>query len=324
VSAGRIDAERVSARGIDVTRVALAAGALAALVWLGTCFATVGSGESGVVLRFGRAARVAAPGVVLKLPWPLERVERVDVQLLRRMPIGYRLVDSERGIDPLPREVQWLTGDTNIIELRANVLYRVEDPVAWLFGVSDGAGEDGHRSFALRRIGESVLSRLVARTPVREVLGSGNASLLVEARDGLQAAADALDLGVRVTSLEVLNTTPPLMVIHSFNSVTDAKAEAERLLVEARGDRLKELQNAEAIAYGILAEASSYAVEHEGRALGVVKQLAALNAGEGGELSPAAVRGIWFETVRRILRRARIEMLPANPDGAPVRYHRLR
>jgi membrane protease subunit HflK len=210
-----------------------------------------------VVLRFGRAARVAAPGVLMKLPWPIERVVRVDVQLLRRMPIGYRLVDSERGIDPLPREVQWLTGDTNIHELRANVLYRVEDPVAWLFGVADGEGDDGHRAFALRRIGESVLSRLVARTPVRELLGSGNSSLIVEARDGLQAAADTLGLGVNVSSLEVLNATPPLMVIHSFNSVTDAKAEAERLHVEAHGDRLRELQNAEAIANGILAEARS-------------------------------------------------------------------
>lgn len=314
----------MSARRKVVTRAALALGGLAALAWLATCFTTVGSGESGVVLRFGRAARVAAPGVLVKLPWPLERVERVDVQLQRRMPIGYRLVDSERGIDPLPREVQWLTGDTNIIELRANVLYRVEDPVAWLYGVSDGAGEDGNRSFALRRIGESVLSRLMAQTPVRALLGSGNASLLVEARDGLQAAADALGLGVRVTSLEVLNATPPLMVIHSFNSVTDAKAEAERLLVEARGDRLKELQNAESIANGILSEARSYAVQHVGRADGVVKQLAALNAGQGGALSAAAVRGIWFETVRRILQRARIRNLPASPDGTPVRYHRVR
>jgi regulator of protease activity HflC (stomatin/prohibitin superfamily) len=159
---------------------------------------------------------------------------------------------------------------------------------------------------------------------VRELLGSGSASLLVEARDGLQAAADALGLGVRVTSLELLNATPPLMVIHSFNSVTDAKAEAERLLVEARGDRRKELQNAESIANGITSEASSYAIEHEGRALGMVKQLAALNAGEGGELSPAAVRGIWFETVRRILARARKTKLPASPDGAPARYIRAR
>ncbi|MEZ6017918.1 MAG: protease modulator HflK [Planctomycetota bacterium] len=306
---------------MSARRIRLALVALALLAWLSTGVTTVAAGESGVVLRYGRAARVVAPGVALKLPWPLERVERVDVGLMRRMPIGYRLKDAERGIDPLPNEVQWLTGDTNIVELRANVLYRVEDPAAWLFHVADNEGEFGHRSFALRRIGEKVLSELVARTPVRDVLAPGAAGLQVRARDGIQAAADALGIGVRVTSVEVLNTAPPLMVIHSFNSVTDARAEADRLLVEARGVRLRELQNAEALANQILSEARSYAVAQEGRAQGLVKQLEAI---EAGGLSPAKLRGIWFDIARRILARARILQLPANPDGSPVRYHRVR
>ncbi len=296
--------------------------AVALLVWLSTAFTTVGAGESGVVLRFGRVARVAAPGVLAKLPWPLERVERVDVELLRRMPIGYRLVDAERNIDPLPREVQWLTGDTNIIELRANVLYRVEDPVKWLTGVSDGPAEEGHRSFALRRIGEAALTELLAGTPVRDVLGPGVTSLVVAAEDRIQRDADALGLGVRITALEVLDTAPPLMVIHSFNSVTDARAEAERLVVEARGARSKELQDAEAIANTVLAEARAYAIQHRGAAAGIAAEIAALQS--SGELGPSAVRGLWFDLARGVFERARKTVLPADPSGAPVRYHRVR
>ncbi len=302
-------------------RLALAATVAALLAWLATSFATVGSGEAGVVLRFGRAERVTASGVLLKLPWPFERVERVDVELLRRMPIGYRLVDSERGIDPAPREVQWLTGDSNIIELRANVLFRVEHPVAWLFGVSDAAGEDGHRSFALRRIGESVLSELVARTPVRDVLAPGNAGLQQRARDGIQAAADTLGLGVRVSAVEVLDTTPPLMVIHAFNSVTDAKAEAERLVVEARGARLKDLQDAEALASVAKSEANQEAIRREGRALGLVRRIAELTGG-AGDLAPTALRGLWADAISQILKRARVTVLPANADGSPVQHVR--
>lgn len=309
---------------MSARRIILALVAAALLAWLSTSFATVSSGERGVVLRFGRAARVVKPGVLLKLPWPIERIERVDVELMRRMPIGYRLKDSERNIDPMPREVQWLTGDTNIIELRANVLFRVEVPIAWLYGVSDAEGEEGHRSFTLRRIGESVLSELVARTPVKDVLTPGSGGLQIRARDGIQAAADTLGLGVRVTSVEVLNTTPPLMVIQSFNRVTDARAEADRLVVEARGARLRALQDAEAIANDVASKARSFALQHEGRAQGITRRLAALNAGAGGELSLTARRGLWFDTVNRILGRARIVQVPANPDGTPATYVRYR
>lgn len=291
--------------------------------WLATSITTVNAGESGVVLRFGRAARLAAPGVLLKLPWPLERVERVDVGLSRRMPIGYRLVDAERGIDPLPREVQWLTGDSNIVELRANVLYRVEDPRAWLFGVADGPGEEGHRSFTLRRIGESALSELIARMPVRDVLAPGNAGLQSRARDSIQARCNALGLGVRVTAVEVVETTPPLMVIHAFNAVTDAKAEAERLVVEAEGARLKDLQDAEAMASATRSEAQGEAIRKVGHAEGLALRIEA-QVGPGGELSEAALRALWAETVSQVLGRARVTIVPGGPEGEPVLHVRYR
>lgn len=310
----------------------LAALAALTLIWALTSFATVRSGESGVVLRFGRAARVVAPGVLVKLPWPIERVERVDVELLRRMPLGYRAEVAAQSLDPLPDEVQWLTGDSNIVELRADVLYRVDDPVAWLFGVSDGEGPTGHRSFALRRIGERVLSELIASKPVGDVLAPGNAGLQELARGRIQTACDTLGLGVRITAIEVLDATAPLMVIQAFNRVTDARAEAERLIVEARGARQRLLQDAETSANEVLSAARKYAAEHLGRAQGLAQRLQALagGAGEGpdgagaGGLSLTARRGIWLDTLSHIFARARVELRAANPDGSPVPYYRTR
>ena len=91
--------------------------AFAVLGWL--CTATVENGSRGVVERFGAAKRELAPGIHLRLPWPIESIRRAEVDRSLQMPIGYRLVDALMEIDPTPREKQWLTADTNIVELKA-------------------------------------------------------------------------------------------------------------------------------------------------------------------------------------------------------------
>ena len=310
-------------------RLRLAVLGLALIGWLSTGVTTVASGEHGVVLRFGRAARVLTPGFHLTLPWPFEGLRRVDVEVSRRMPIGYRLADAERGLDPKPADVEWLTGDTNIIELRANILYRVDDPVAWLFGVSDAEGEDGHRSFTLRRIGEAVFTDLIAGTPVQEVLARGRGVFQVASRDRIQRGAQQLGLGVRITSVEILETTPPLMVIASFNRVSDAHQEADRMVLEAQGERRVGEQQAAAEATRRISAAHEFAAETLGAAQGFVQELDALGGALGGPLegkrgkglSAAARRDLWFERVTQVLGRLkRPIVLPVSSDGRPSQF----
>ncbi|NLB57898.1 MAG: FtsH protease activity modulator HflK, partial [Gammaproteobacteria bacterium] len=51
--------------------------ALAAWLVL-TSVVLVAERQRGVVLRFGQAVRILQPGPSLKLPWPIERVVKVD------------------------------------------------------------------------------------------------------------------------------------------------------------------------------------------------------------------------------------------------------
>lgn len=45
------------------------------------CFRTVGAGQVGVVTRFGNVSREAQSGIVLKLPWPIEHLTKMNVQV---------------------------------------------------------------------------------------------------------------------------------------------------------------------------------------------------------------------------------------------------
>lgn len=45
------------------------------------CFRTVGVGQVGLVTRFGRITREQNSGIVMKLPWPIERLNKLDVKV---------------------------------------------------------------------------------------------------------------------------------------------------------------------------------------------------------------------------------------------------
>jgi regulator of protease activity HflC (stomatin/prohibitin superfamily) len=63
--------------------VGLAVGGLISLflLFLIFCFRTVGAGQVGIVTRFGEVNRAARSGVVIKAPWPIERLYKMDIRV---------------------------------------------------------------------------------------------------------------------------------------------------------------------------------------------------------------------------------------------------
>lgn len=58
-------------------------GTIAALIVLFflLCFRTVGAGQVGIITRFGEVNRTAKSGVVVKMPWPVERLIKMDIRV---------------------------------------------------------------------------------------------------------------------------------------------------------------------------------------------------------------------------------------------------
>ena len=84
-------------------------------------FVLVTEQQRGVVLRFGRFARVMQPGPHFKLPWPLEHVIKVNA------------TEVKTFSDSVPV----LTRDTNMVTVDLNVQYRISNPELFLFGTRD-------------------------------------------------------------------------------------------------------------------------------------------------------------------------------------------
>lgn len=56
-------------------------GGLVLLLLLLSCVKTVDAGQVGIVTRFGEIDRAAKSGIVLKLPWPIEKIHKMDTRI---------------------------------------------------------------------------------------------------------------------------------------------------------------------------------------------------------------------------------------------------
>lgn len=285
--------------------------AVAVVAWIGlTGVRTVPQNETGVVLTFGRYSRLAPPGIRVTLPWPLERMERVVTGEIRTMSVGFRLANRVRSIPPSPEEVQWLTGDTNIVEIQTEVQYLVVDPVKYLFGVADIG--DRPRDFVIRKLAESALTEIVARMKVDDVLSSGKALLSEEGRREIQAAADAVDLGIQVHSVNIVQADPPPEVISAFNDVSSAVADKQRQLSEADGYAKNLLPAARAEANRMLEEAEIYRSDVVEAAKGDAKSFELLLA-KVAAAPEVSKRRLWLEALEEVLGRPKKVVYPRRP-----------
>jgi len=108
------------------------------------------------------------------------------------------------------------------------------------------------------------------------VLTEKRVQVAMQARDELQEVLDSFDVGIRISTIELQDVTPPEMVKPAFNEVNQAEQERERLINEAEKRRNQVIPRAEGQAKQIIAQAEGYAAERVNRALGETSRFSAI------------------------------------------------
>jgi modulator of FtsH protease HflK len=280
---------------------------LLVLGWLATGVFTVAQDEMGVVVRFGKFQRYAESGLRYRFPWPVEKAYVLNTAKSYPMSIGYLLVDEARGIPPLESQMQWLTGDTNLINIRMLFQYRIIDLKEYLFSTEEPR-------FLIRRAAEAALTENVGRMPVDELLTYGRAKLLVEIEQEVQKMLDHYGAGLILTELNIVAIEPPQRVRYEFNDVIAAQRERETAVIEADGYRSNLLAEIRGQAIQIREEAESV---YEAR----VRQAEA-DARRFSDLlveyrsNPEVVRDkLFFDAMRQLLPRLNVVLYPKGEDG---------
>src|SRR5262245_41445428 len=126
--------------------------------------------ERAVVRRFGRVMEeMPGQGLGAGLPWGMDRVNRVEVDRVRRVEVGYQAGgESSTGTPP----GQLLTGDHNLVNLQVAVDYTIVAAEVESYVVQMERVEE-----LLARLTDTVLAEWVASRTVDEVLVTGKREL---------------------------------------------------------------------------------------------------------------------------------------------------
>ncbi len=252
--------------GKPPTRVILTA----ALVLIGLAIAisvvfTIQPEEVGIVLRFGKYARTADPGLNFKMPAPIEQVLKVPVQRQLKQEFGFQTEEAgirtryaDRNFD---NESLMLTGDLNVADVEWIAQYRVDDPYKYLFKVRNVT-----KTF--RDMNEAVMRAVVGDRSVDEVITVGRLEIEDDVKLKLQELCDRYETGIVVDQIVLQNVTPPDPVKPSFNEVNQAEQERERSINDARGEYNRVIPKARGEAAQVVEQARGYAIDRVNRAKG--------------------------------------------------------
>ena len=221
---------------------------IAALL-ISTCYYTVDDKQQAVVTTFGKVTDITDAGVHFKLPFGIQRVQKVDVNVYQKIELGYRSVGSADNFDIIESETKMITGDYNIVDVEFFVEYKVSDPEKYLYGSYDP-------ETILRNLLQSQVRNVVGSEAVDAVLTTGKESIQMRVKELVSEILQEYDIGLTLVDVKIQDSDPPTdEVTEAFKAVETAKQQAETVRNEARAYQNAQLPQAEAKADELLRNA---------------------------------------------------------------------
>ena len=218
-----------------MTTILIAALAIAIGMAAMTCFYTVDDKQQAVVTTFGRVTDVTDAGVHFKLPFGIQNVEKVDVNVYQKIELGY---SSEGYMDT--SESAMITGDYNIVNVDFFVEYKISDPVAYLYSSNDP-------EMILKNLIQSQVRNVVGSSAVDSVLTDGKENIQMQVKDLVAQILTEYEIGLTLVDVKIQDAEPPTAeVIEAFKAVETAKQKAETVVNDAKAYQNAQLPLAQA------------------------------------------------------------------------------
>jgi modulator of FtsH protease HflK len=287
---------------------------------------TVKPNQVAVLLRFGRPVgvgpeQILQPGLHWKLPAPIDEVVYIRVgetHTLTSTAGWYFVTPEEEARGDRPQEQgslrpgvdgYTLTGDGNIIHVKATLSYRISDPLAYTFDFA-------RTTNLLQAVLNNALAYTSARFVADEALYRNKMAFQETVLARVNEAVERLKLGVTVDPREV-RTSPPLYVETAFNDVIKAQQQGDTKVREAesyaRSATNKAVGEASAVIRDGVTRSNIFITTLQADATNFLGLL------PNYERDPLLfARRLQAENVERVLTNAEFKtFLPARADGRP-------
>ena len=220
---------------------------LIAVIWMASGFYIVDASQRGVVLQFGRYKETTDPGLHLRLPWPIQSHEIVNLSGVRTVEVGYRGSEKNKVL----KEALMLTDDENIVMVQFAVQYLLKDPMNYIF-------KNRHPDDAVIGAAETAIREIVGKSKMDFVLYEGREQIAANTQKLVQEILDRYETGVLVRSVTMQSTQPPEQVQAAFDDAVKAGQDRERQKNEGQAYANDVIPRARGAAARLLEESNGY------------------------------------------------------------------
>lgn len=331
------------------------------VMWSLTSVGIVQPNEQGLRIRLGQqVGGTLEPGPYLKLPWPLERIERFRASAVQRVDLGGDqpnvkgsiLWTNDHGVTETYFIVQPSAADREAgrrIRLEAtapeakaediggaNDVSLVSAEVPLLFTVTDLAKYErlaapDQREEIIRAIARREVFTYLATQSVDRVMGRGRPDISRQLRERVEKALTAMDAGVKVLFVGIEGVHPPKDTAEVFEGVVQSHQrrkgaiengtrEANRALIEVAGSVEKARQIVAAIDAIERAQASGASQERVTELVLEAERLLTEAKGRAAAKLHAAKAERWAKHMRARARAERYAGQLASYRAAPRVY----
>ena len=218
------------------------------LIALLSSFYTVDDKQQAVITTFGKVTDVTDAGLHFKLPFGIQQVHKVDVNVYQKIELGYSTQENGDYVVN-NNESTMITGDYNIVNVDFFVEYKISDPEQYLFSSNDP-------ELILRNLIQSQIRNVVGSTSVDAVLTDGKESIQMQVKDLVSQILEEYSIGLTLVDVRIQDSEPPTTeVIEAFKAVETAKQQAETVVNDAKAYQNAQIPQAQAQADKLLQNA---------------------------------------------------------------------
>ena len=257
-----------------------------------TCFYTVDDKQQAVVTTFGKVTDVTDAGVHFMLPFGIQQVKKVDVNVYQKIELGYSSNGDNYNVNE--NESTMITGDYNIVNVDFFVEYKISDPVAYLFSSNEP-------ELILKNLIQSQVRNVVGSSTVDAVLTTGKENIQMQVRELVSQILSEYQVGLTLIDVRIQDSeAPTIQVIEAFKAVETAKQNAEAVVNEAKAYQNAKLPEAQAQADKLLQNAQYLKQKRINEAIQAVAMFEAMYA-EYAQNPDITLSRMYYEAISQIL-----------------------
>ncbi len=236
--------------------------------WLISSVVIVPPDNEAIFYRMGRivGGQSYKPGLHFKLPWPFEKMELYQPNLIKTLNVGFTP-------DPTQRHIIWskahakenfflLVGDgVEIISVDCQLYYKVKDLYKFVTKLQNP--EKYIEALAYKYLTANTVSK-----NFDQIMNQNRNILIAELRNNIQAEIDKNDLGITIVEVIFLAIHPPLEVADAYEDVISAQLDRQTTILKAKSESIKEISMKKAFAEDEINKARGYSATKVADAFG--------------------------------------------------------